>query len=373
MTAPIYIEVFPLLVPKMTGIGRFSARLVQALNQWAPLRLTTFLDPRTARVHRLGTDLARGQEIDIPIGQLADAGEDLPGWARDVCRRPKRPFDAQAALQNTGIYLWSRPDERHFGRELTIFYDFTPLIVSWSHTAGLCEAFHRQIAAARNCEQVLAISHSTRADAAWLSPVPEEDIVVAYPGPSQCLDRHACSELQARRENAILVVGTREPRKNGDFLLDWFLNTAALPPDAELWWAGPEGWLWDGPAGLGRHPRFERVKFLGMVSDARLCQLYQQATLTIYPSLYEGFGFPVLDSLLHGAPVLASYNSSLAELESPGVFYFDPCDAATLDGAYREFAAARPVAIDEADLRERFSWPRMARTVLAMAQVRSKE
>src|SRR6185437_11718098 len=212
MTAPIYIEVFPLLVPKMTGIGRFSARLVQALNQWAPLRLTTFLDPRTARVHRLGTDLARGQEIDIPIGQLADAGEDLPSWARDVCRRPKRPFDAQAALQNTGIYLWARPDERHFGRELTIFYDFTPLIVSWSHTAGLCEAFHRQIAAARNCEQVLAISHSTRADAAWLSPVPEEDIVVAYPGPSQCLDRHAHREPVARSKHAILVVGTREPR-----------------------------------------------------------------------------------------------------------------------------------------------------------------
>lgn len=367
MSALIYLEVFPLLVPKMTGIGRFSARLVQALNQLAPLRLTTFLDPRTARVHRLGTDLARGEEIEIPRGELADAGEDLPGWARSVCQRAKRPFDAEAALQHTGIYLWSRPDERHFGRELTIFYDFTPLIVSWSHTAGLCEAFHRQVAAARNCEKVLAISHSTRADAAWLSPVPEDDIVVAYPGPSQCLARHAFRQGVTRRKNVILVVGTREPRKNGDFLLDWFLNTAVLGADTELWWAGPEGWLWDGPTGLSRHPRFGQVKFLGMVSDARLCELYQQATMTIYPSLYEGFGFPVLDSLLHGAPVLSSYNSSLTELESPGVFYFDPCDASTLDEAYRELISSGPIAIDQADLRERFSWPHMAQTVLKLA------
>ena len=366
---PIYVEVFPLLVPKMTGIGRFSARLVQAINERAPLRLTTFLDPRTARVHRLGTDLARGDEIEIAVGELADAGEDLPGWARRVCQRPKRPYDAREAARHAGIYLWSRPDERHFGRELTIFYDFTPLVVSWSHTAGLCEGFHRQIAASRHCEKVLAISHSTRADAAWLSPVPEDDIVVAYPGPSQCLVRHAHREPVARSEHAILMVGTREPRKNGDFLLDWFLNSEALAPEAELWWAGPEGWLWDGPTGLSRHPRFSRVKFLGMVSDSRLCELYQQAALTVYPSLYEGFGFPVLDSLLHGAPVLCSYNSSLAELESPGVFYFDPCDASTLDAAYCELAAARPIAIDPAPLRERFSWPRMAETVLTLAKV----
>ena len=367
MTAPIYLEVFPLLVPKMTGIGRFSARLVQALNQSAPLRLTTFLDPRTARVHRLGTDLSQGEEIEIPLGELTDAGEDLPGWARRVCQRPKRPCDAQAALRHTGIYLWSRPDNRHFGRELTIFYDFTPLIVSWSHTAGLCEAFHRQVAAARNCEKVLAISHSTRADAAWLSPVPEEDVVVAYPGPSQCLQRHAHGQQVARRKDVLLMVGTREPRKNGDFLLEWFLNTEVLPRDTELWWAGPEGWLWDGPTGVSRHPRFKQVKFLGMVSDARLCELYQQATMTVYPSLYEGFGFPVLDSLLHGAPVLCSYNSSLTELESPGVFYFDPCDAATLDEAYRELIAAGQIEIDQADLLKRFSWPRMAQTVLSLA------
>ncbi len=367
MTSPIYLEAFPLLAPKLTGIGRFSARLIQSLNRLAPLRLTTFIEPRTARVHSLANDLNRGQEIALEQGVLGDTCDDLVRWARDVCRRPKRTFDADAALQATGIYTWSRQDERRFGREIGIFYDFTPLIVSRTFTPEVRESFHRQVLASRHCQKVLAISHSTRADAAWLSPVPTEDVVVAHPGPSQCLQRHAHAGPVERRRNAILIVGTREPRKNGDFLVDWFLHTRLLPNDFELWWAGPEGWLWDGPNVNRNDPRWKRVKFLGMVSDSRLCELYQQATFTVYPSLYEGFGFPVLDSLLHGAPVLCSYNSSLAELESPGVFYFDPCDTATLDAAYNELSAALPLSIDTDGLRRRFSWDTLAKTVLSLA------
>ncbi|HEX7446048.1 MAG TPA: glycosyltransferase [Pirellulales bacterium] len=369
MTAanPIYVEIFPLLVPKLTGIGRFSARLVQSLNRLAPLRLTTFLDPRTQRVHELNQDLARGQEIALEIGAAGDSQDDVAEWVRQLCARPKQPYDDAAAGRHAGIYTWSRPAERRFGREIGIFYDFTPLIVPWSHTTGLRDGFNRQVMASRHCAKMLAISHSTKADAAWLSPVPEDDIAVAYPGPSQCLTRHAHSEPVERRKNAMLIVGTREPRKNGDFLLDWFLNTSVLPEDFELWWAGPSGWLWDGPQGFAGHPRQEQVKFLGMVSDARLCELYQQATFTVYPSLYEGFGFPVLDSLLHGAPVLSSYNSSLAELEGPGVFYFDPCDAGSLDQAYLQMAAASPVLIDTAPLYKRFCWDALASVVAGLA------
>jgi glycosyltransferase involved in cell wall biosynthesis len=367
MASPIYMEVFPLLVPRMTGIGRFTARLVLALNRLAPLRLTTFIDPRTARVHRMNTDLKCGQEIAFGLGELDDAGEDLMNWAREVCRMPKRTFDADAARRLPGIYTWASPSHRRFAREIGIFYDFTPLIVSQTHTAGLCESFHRQVVASRNCKKMLAISQSTRADAAWLSPVSADDVAVAYPGPSQCLARHAHVGAIERRRNAILIVGTREPRKNGDFLVDWFLHTKLLPDDFELWWAGPKGWLWNGPKAGPDRARWRRIKFLGMVSDARLCELYRTATFSVYPSLYEGFGFPVLDSLLHGTPALASYNSSLAELESPGVFYFDPCDAATLDAAYHALATAGDVAIDTASLRRRFCWDSLAATVFQLA------
>lgn len=367
MTAPIYLEVFPLLVPKLTGIGRFSCRLVQALNRLAPLRLTTFLDPRTQLVHELNRDLMRGQEIEIGVGEVTETAANLTDWVLELCRRPKRAYDEAEAQRHTGIYTWTRPTERRFGREIGIFYDFTPLIVPWSHTAGLREGFHRQVTATAMCEKVLAISQCTKADASWLSAVEEQNIEVAYPGPSQCLTQHAHIGPVTRRTNAMLIVGTREPRKNGDFLLEWFLNTKVLPDDFELWWAGPEGWLWDGPRSASEHPRFGRVKFLGMISDQELCRLYREVTCTVYPSLYEGFGFPVLDSLLHDAPVLASFNSSLAELESSGVFYFDPCEAASLDDAYLQMAAAGQVAIDHDALRRRFNWDALAQRVVSLA------
>jgi len=367
MPEPIYLEVFPLLVPKLTGIGRFSCRLVQFLNRLVPLRLTTFLDPRTQLVHDLNRDLMRGQQIEIDVGEVTDVTRNLADWVVEVCGRPKQAYDEATAARHTGLYTWTRPDERRFGREIGVFYDFTPLIVPWSHTAGLREGFHRQVTALAQCEKVLAISECTKADAAWLSAVPQRDITVSYPGPSQCLTEHACTGPVERRKNAVLIVGTREPRKNGDFLLDWFLHTEVLPDDFELWWAGPEGWLWEGPQTAQANPRFSRVKFLGMVSDAELCRLYREATFTVYPSMYEGFGFPVLDSLLHDAPVLASYNSSLVELEGPGVFYFDPCDAGSLDEAYRQMTAARPIAIDRDALHRRFGWDALARTVMSLA------
>ena len=139
----------------------------------------------------------------------------------------------------------------------------------------------------------------------------------------------------------------------------------------ELWWVGAQAW-WTSQELLTKLKRRRdgrrggQIRLLGKVSDRRLCELYQQATFTIYPSLYEGFGLPVLDALTHGTPVVCSYHSSLQELAGPGVFYFDPCDSATLDEACRDLLAAQPVTIDTERLRERFSWGKLAQTVKAL-------
>src|SRR5207237_6361078 len=168
--------------------------------------------------------------------------------------------------------------------------------------------------------------------------------------------------------DVLLVVSTLEPRKNGPFLLHWFLNTRVLNDDTELWWVGPHGWLLDQRSSQRQHQgRGRTIRFLGVVSDGALCELYRQASFTVYPSLYEGFGFPVLDSLRHGAPVLSSFNSSLQEFAGPGVFYFDPCDPASLDEACRELLAQQPLTIQRNDLDERCSWDALARTVVSLA------
>jgi glycosyltransferase involved in cell wall biosynthesis len=183
------------------------------------------------------------------------------------------------------------------------------------------------------------------------------------------VQEHAWPLPVARRKDVLLVVSTLEPRKNGSFLFHWFLNTPALDAGAELWWVGPRGWLVEHGVGRRQHEgRRRTIRFLGTVSDRELCRLYRLASFTIYPSLYEGFGFPVLDSLRHGTPVLSSLNSSLQEFAGPGVFYFDPCDPASLDAACRELLASGPLVVKRADLDERFSWEVMARSVLSLCE-----
>src|SRR5207302_1502594 len=167
----------------------------------------------------------------------------------------------------------------------------------------------------------------------------------------------ASPEPVARRDDVVLVVSTLEPRKNGPFLFHWFLNTPVLDEETELWWVGPRGWLLNhNSARRGREGRGRRIRFLGFVPDRQLCQLYRQASFTIYPSLYEGFGFPVLDSLRHGTPVLSAFHSSLAEFAGPGVYYFDPCDLWSLDQACSELHRGRTSGFIRQDLEGNFSW-----------------
>jgi glycosyltransferase involved in cell wall biosynthesis len=357
-SAPLYVEVSCWREKHLTGMGRFAARLIESLSHVTDLCLFT-----------------TGGRHDVPVaaGSLPPSDAGIEAWARHVLKRPHCPHDPVLARRGAAVYTALRPPVRHFRREIGILYDFTALVLPWAHapeTRAHFGSFFGQTATL--CDKLLAISNSTRQDARWLCAAAEDDVVVGYPGPSTCVRDHAHPGPLPRRENVILVVSTLEPRKNAPFLLDWFAATEALPPDMELWWVGPRGW-WAGRGLLGeltrrrKGKRGGRIKLLGMVSDRRLCALYQQAAFTIYPSLYEGFGFPVLDSLLHGTPVVCSFNSSLQEFATSGVFYFDACDPVSLDHACRAVLENKPTAIDAAALRRRFSWEALAQTVLALA------
>jgi alpha-1,2-rhamnosyltransferase len=205
---------------------------------------------------------------------------------------------------------------------------------------------------------------------AWLSDFPQDRIAAAHPGPSQCLERHLHDRPVSRQSHVGLVVSTLEPRKNADFVIDWFHSSNLLPEDAELWWVGRIGWLMS-PRLLRdlkrRHER-RRIRLLGVVSDEELCRLYQTVGWSVYPSLYEGFGFPVLDSLRHGVPVLSSCNSSLREFAHRGVYFFDPRDPETLDQAWRECLTSGPTVMSKEILDRLYNWDGVARGIVEMAR-----
>ena len=126
----------------------------------------------------------------------------------------------------------------------------------------------------------------------------------------------------------ILCVGIYKPRKNHVGLLRAFQRCLANGIGAKLVIAGP---MAEGEAVLRRLATelgvAERVVFTGFVSDADLCALYSAASICVCPSLYEGFGFTVLEAMACGAPVVCSSATSLPEVAGKAALYFDPHDA----------------------------------------------
>jgi glycosyltransferase involved in cell wall biosynthesis len=354
---PIFVDISPLFERQLTGIGRFVLRLVEAMSRLIPLRL-------------FGGPLD-GDDIVLPPRTLGDVDASVPDVVRAIVRRPRSRRHDQAVCRGAAVYTALRPAYRRFRKELGVLYDFTTLLLPWCHSQKTRIHFARFFdTTAKLCDKLVAISRSTLNDARWLLSRSENDVVFGYPGPSMCVHRHAGAKLVERRRDKFLVVSALEPRKNPERLIDWFQRTSQLDGNAELWWVGPEAW-WISRKSMRRFSArrgkgTRAVKLFGMVPEADLCDLYRQAEAVIYPSLYEGFGFPVLDSLMHATPVLASFNSSLTEFDMPGVFYFDPFDPASLDDALANMRSSPRICINRDRLREQFSWDQLARTIIGL-------
>ena len=251
-----------------------------------------------------------------------------------------------------------RQRQRIFPYEVSILHDLCPIVVPWAFPEGARDYFGKFLTETLPVSDlVLSVSRSTKADAAWFSSIEPERIVVAHPGPSLCVESHRHRGRVTRSDRIGLVVSTIEPEERR-LPVRLVSEDDAAAAGHGVWWVGKLGWMIShdelermaNPAG-GR-----RIRFLDRVSDGELCRLYQQASWSIYPSRYEGFGFPILDSLRHGTPVLASCTSSMAEFDHPGIFLFDPQDPATVDSAWRRLEAARPVTIPQAGLDELYNW-----------------
>jgi glycosyltransferase involved in cell wall biosynthesis len=139
-------------------------------------------------------------------------------------------------------------------------------------------------------------------------------------------------ELPEQVGRFLLVVGTLEPRKNQKLVLDAFDQLSGEFPDLSLVLVGKEGWMVDSlVARIRSHPEFERrVCWLGGIEDAELSWLYENAFLSINPSLYEGLGVPVLESLAHGCATVASTGGALPEAGAGFTELIDPADVAAL-------------------------------------------
>ena len=166
----------------------------------------------------------------------------------------------------------------------------------------------------------------------------------------------------------VLAVGTLEPRKNLPRLVEAYrLLGETLQREHPLVVVGDLGWRTDSTI-AALESLGERCIALGRVSDAALAELYRRCAVFCYPSLYEGFGLPVLEAMAAGAAVVTSNVSSLPEVGGDAVAYADPRDPSAIAAAIAELLAspqrrAQLGAAARARTAE-FSWQRTAAIVL---------
>ena len=233
--------------------------------------------------------------------------------------------------------------------------------------------------AIERADALIAVSESTRADLIERMGAPADRIVVTHeaadPGLARVTDPIRLEQVRHRYglpERFVLSLGAMEPRKNVGRLLEAFVALApAVRKDVTLVVAGAQGWLNDSiyeqvqKLGLG-----ESVRFTGYIKEEDLAAVYSLATVFAYPSLWEGFGLPVLEAMACGTPVLTSSVSSLPEVAGDAAVLVQPRDVdAIAEGLGRllEDDSLRRQLSERGYRRAAdFSWERCARETLAV-------
>ena len=223
--------------------------------------------------------------------------------------------------------------------------------------------------------RILTISENSKKEIIEVFQIDPEKIHIAYPG----YDRDIYKEIPEKTTRVvlesmhiqkpfILYMGTLEPRKNIDTLIKAYASLPDVQKTHDLVLSGSVGWNVDSLFQLvERYNLGENIRFTGYVTSEQQTALYNGAVCFVFPSLYEGFGMPVLEAMACGCPVITSNSSSLPEAAGEAAILVDPLDVEALAVAIRSL-------VEDGALREnlkmknkkqisRFSWHNTAKSV----------
>lgn len=239
----------------------------------------------------------------------------------------------------------------------------------------------------KRAHRVVTISQSAADEIARLLPSAGGKIDVAYPGPGTLpspasggreTEQAGEGKIEGKAGKYILMVGTLEPRKNYPRAIEAFAVFRRQGfTDWRLMIAGGSGWGADDvKKEIDRLGLPDAVSVLGQVPDATLSALYRDAGALFYPSLYEGFGFPILEAMASGCPVVTSNRSSMAEVGDGAVQLVDPLDPLSMAAgltAVAGDAARRAELVAKGRVRARdFSWDGFAGSVEGALEAAAK-
>jgi len=304
--------------------------------------------------------------VDLPLCSYPGGGKNLAKllWPNFIlpARAANDGYDLIHCTTPYGTFMPCRY------RNVITICDVTPLLFPDAH--GRMNVWHHRFALPailQRADRVITISECSKRDIVRLYGLPEEKITVTLLAADSCfrtLPPGGGGPLPASLPRPyILNVGTLEPRKNLEGLLRAFAVAKKSGIPHSLVITGAKGWgesaLASLPAELGIAAS---VIFSGFVEDEDLPHLYANADFFVYPSLYEGFGLPVLEAMACGTPVITANCSSLPEVAGDAALLVDPRSEQELSGAMIRMAGDAQL---RGDLRtkgllqaSRFSWSR---------------
>jgi glycosyltransferase involved in cell wall biosynthesis len=305
----IVVDVSPLSHPR-TGVGNYIRGSLVGITDAGEHDVVAFA-PASVRGRRAIESALDGVDVERKLPLVPAAHALRTAWSR--LGRP--PVERVVGPVDVFHFSdWMYPAQRA-GVRSTMIHDLVPIhFPEWVHarTRSMHGAKYRHTTA---CDVVMVNSRFTGDDVAATLGVPTERIHVAYPGVDPAFEpdgeRHDLGRPYA------LTVATLEPRKNLETLIDAHRR---LGGELSLAVAGAAGW--------GTQPALEveGVVRLGYTAHDELPRLYRGASVVVYPSLFEGFGMPVVEAMACGVPVVASSHPSLDEACGDAAVRVDPRD-----------------------------------------------
>lgn len=350
------------------GIGRYVRELITAL---------AACDPRTdyrlfvAGASRPALPPAPGPNFTWRPTRIT------PLWFARLWHRGRVPLPVEVFTGRLALYHatdFTLPPTLPGTRTLLTVHDLSFVRAPETATPVLKAYLDRVVPrSVRRADHVLADSQATKDDLIALYGTAPEKVTVLLSGVNESFrpvdDQEARARVRERYNipegRYIFSVGTVQPRKNYARLAEALAALGDAYRDVQLVIAGGQGWL-DSPIyrtiealDLG-----ERMRFIGFARDEDLPALYSDAAAVAYLSLYEGFGFPVLEAMACGTPVVASNVSSIPEVAGDAALLVDPYDVGAIrDGLARVLSGdglrATLVARGRVQAR-RFTWRRAA-------------
>ncbi len=350
--------------PHFPGIGRYVRNLARAL---LPLlgpdeRLLLLHDPRQESDWALPAEDERLVWAPLPLS---------PFDARQQWAVPRLLRAHGVAAYHSSYYLM--PYRPGAPTVLTL-YDFIPQLLpeTVSARARLLAGLATRLAL-RAAQQIITISEATRADLQRLYPrAGRPATAIPLAADPAFAPQPAAVAARLRQRYGLpprfsLYLGSNKPHKNRERLLAAW---ARLPAGETLVIAGAQDGRSDALSRLvERLGLAQRVRLLGPAAEAELPALYSAATLFVFPSLYEGFGLPVVEALASGVPVACSDIESLREVAGTAALLFDPRDVEAMSAALGRLLGDEGLRAELArrgpEQAARFSWQRTAAATLA--------